>query len=128
MTSRLPCFMNDNNLFSLFQHGYLKGRSTNIAIYQFFDSILNCLEEKNFALSLFINLKKAFDCVDHDLLLFKLDQCDIRVKANDWIRSYLLKRKQHVVVSDDKSDIVCVDIGIGQGTIAGPILFLVYIN
>lgn len=129
MISRLLNFMNEHNIFSKFQHGYLKGKSTNTAIYQFINAILNHLENKHLALGLFIDLSKAFDCVNHELLLLKLDKYGIRGRANEWIRSFLTNRKQQVSVDKSiKSDIKIVNTGIAQGSIAGPILFIVFIN
>lgn len=129
MCSRLLSFMNECNLFSQCQHGYLRGRSTDTAIYQFINAIIDHLENKNLALGLFIDLKKAYDCVDHDILLQKLDRYGVRGRANDWIRSFLSDRCQQIVVDNKvKSEVSFIDVGIAQGSLAGPILFIIYIN
>ena len=77
---------------------------------------------------MFIDLKKAFDTIDHSILCKKLYHYGIRGVASDWVKSYLSKRNQYVEIDgicSDKKQIVC---GVPQGSILGPILFLLYIN
>ena len=81
-----------------------------------------------FALGVFIDLQKAFDTVDHEILLKKLNHYGIREVANDWFRSYLNNRKQFVRIEDSESDTATINIGVPQGSVLGPLLFLLYIN
>lgn len=74
MCSRLISFMNKCELLSTTQHGYLKGRSTTTAIFQFTKVILDLFEEKKLSLGMFIDLSKAYDCIDRELLLNKLNK------------------------------------------------------
>ena len=77
---------------------------------------------------MFIDLKKAFDTVDHDLLVEKLNVYGIRGIANKWLQNYLIHRKQYVVIDDHSSDLLDMTCGVPQGSVLGPILFILYIN
>lgn len=132
MCSRLISFMNKCQLFSTSQHGYLKGKSTTTAIFQFTKAILDSIENKKLSLGMFIDLSKAYDCIDRDLLLYKLNKYGVRGNVYTWIKSYLSERTQRVVVHDNnneiKSNIQSSNIGIAQGSILGPILFIIFLN
>ena len=76
----------------------------------------------------FIDLKKAFDTVDHFLLVKKLNVYGIRGMANDWVKNYLNNKKQYVMVDDHNSNLLNITCGVPQGSVSGPILFIIYIN
>ena len=76
----------------------------------------------------FLDFSEAFDTVNHDILIDKLEYCGIRGIGKDWFTSYLENRKQMVTVNSATSDLVTVPCGIPQGSVRGPILFLSYIN
>ncbi|XP_045464098.1 uncharacterized protein LOC123673565 isoform X2 [Harmonia axyridis] len=128
MCTRLLDFFKKCNLFLDSQHGFLKGKSTNTAIYHFVNMILQEFEKKNLAIGVFLDLSKAYDCVNLEYLLIKLEKYGIRGKAYKWIESYLLDRKQQVIINENKSNIAIKERGLAQGSNAGPIFFIIYIN
>lgn len=132
MSIRLMEYFLDNDMFYRGQHAYMKGRGTQTALYEFTESILQALENKSYVMGLFLDLTKAYDCVNHQLLLKKLKLYGITGVVMSWLRSYLSGRLQQTVVTEKgvsvKSRIGMVEMGIPQGSIIGPILFNIYIN
>lgn len=121
-------FFECNNLFTTYQHGFRKGHNTVSAVYNFVSVILSAFEDKNYACAVFYDLTKAFDCVPHDLLLKKLKLYNFEDASVALIKSYLICRTQIVRVDGITSDDTLLSIGVPQGAILAPLLFLIYIN
>ena len=102
--------------------------STSHAVSEFIDHTVESLNRKHFLVVVFIDLCKAFDTVNHGILLKKLAHYGVRGVANDWFRSYLEGRTQYVSILEGKSDVQEVALGVPQGSVLGPLLFLIYIN
>lgn len=133
ISRRIVNFMNKNKIFSTFQNGYLRGRSTERAIYQALHNILNEINNKKKVNGIFLDLSKAFDAVDHERLLKKLYYMGIRGIAHDLIKSYLSDRYQQIKATDENNDQIFsnwdrIVRGVPQGSILGPLLFILYVN
>lgn len=130
--NRLIDFFTNFNVLNKNQHGFLKNKSTTTAIFEFVDKVLKGLDDKDNMLGLFIDLSKAFDCVDHDILLKNLSDYGVRGSGLNLMRSYLSNRTQFVAFNSEQgyttSDPLPNNIGIPQGSCLGPLLFILYIN
>ena len=110
------------------QFGFRENHSTTHALVSLTESIRQALDGNNFACGVFIELRKAFDTVGHNILLKKLYHYGIKGKANEWFCSYLSNRSQFVSINGFDSEPKTVGIGVLQGSVLGPLLFLIYIN
>ena len=128
IAKRLTNFLNANNILTSHQFGFRKSFSTELAAVDLYDHLLNKLHEKQYTCAIFLDLAKAFDSVNHGILLDKLYKYGVRGPALRLFQSYLSNRRQYVKLCDIKSNLNTVDIGIPQGSILGPLLFLIYIN
>lgn len=128
MYFRLEEYLNKNNILSSNQFGFRSGHSTALAVSLFIERIYDALDENEYAIGLFLDLSKAFDTVKHDILISKLSHYGIRGLPLEWIRSYLSNRKQYVFYNGYKSNMCDIECGVPQGSILGPVLFLLYIN
>ena len=125
---RLSKFLDTYNCIFDNQFGFRKKHSTNHALISITENIRNALDNNKISCGVFIDLQKAFDTVDHKILLHKLSHYGIRGVANDWFRSYLTNRKQYVEINGHNSNELTLEYGVPQGSVLGPLLFLVYIN
>ena len=128
MHQRVHDFLEEQSSIYDYQFGFRKNHSTTHALIDLVEDIRQAIDGNKFACGVFIDLQKAFDTVDHNILLKKLDHYGIRGVANDWFKSYLKNRKQLVSISGFESNLRNMDFGVPQGSVLGPLLFLLYIN
>ncbi|XP_054288187.1 uncharacterized protein LOC129003879 [Macrosteles quadrilineatus] len=136
INSQIITFLENNHLLSDNQHGFREKKSINTALAQLCNTITNIWEDKKTANGIFLDLQKAFDSLDHNLLLQKISALNINNKALDWIKSYLHNRQELIeiehqsgnFITKSRSKLQTITQGIPQGSVLGPLLFLIYID
>ena len=126
--SQLYDYFRNNDLFYDSQYGFLKNHSTEYAAMELTDKVLKDIDERNISLAIFMDLSKAFDTLDHSILINKLAYYGIHGAALRWFTSYLTGRSQYVEIDGVSSNILLLSTGVPQGSILGPLLFLIYMN
>lgn len=125
---RLTKFLNQKNIIYKYQYGFRKKHSTTHNLIALSEEIRKNLDNNYFSCGVFLDLQKAFDSVDHEILLQKLNHYGIRGICNKWIKSYLSDRKQFVTINNKNSETKCLLYGVPQGSVLGPLFFLIYVN
>lgn len=121
-------YLLDNRLIYKFQSGFLQGHSTTYQLIELYHNIAKNANEHLNSCVIFCNISKAFDRVWHKGLLHKLQHYGFQGNILAWLKDYLLNRSQKVVVHDSFSSIGFIKAGVPQGSVLGPLLFLIYIN
>ena len=128
MHQRLYSFLELHEILLEMQFGFRSGHSTDHALISLTERIKCTLDSKRIGCGIFIDLQKAFDTVNHQILLQKLNHYGVRAIALRWFESYLTDRQQFVSVNGYSSNPGKITWGVPQGSVLGPLLFLIYIN
>ena len=128
MFNRLYSFLESHKCIYDLQFGFRQKHSTNHALLSMTQQIKDVIDKGNIAVGVFVDFQKAFDTVNHRILLRKLEHYGVRGVANDWFSSYLSNRQQYVSISGTNSEVRPMLHGVPQGSVLGPLLFLIYIN
>ena len=126
--NRCMNYIDKYNILNDKQFGFRSKHSTYMAILEFIDKISNSVEKNETTLGIFLDLSKAFDTIDHSILLYKLEYYGFRGNVLKWFEDYLSNRKQYVYYNSCKSQYKNIQCGVPQGSILGPLLFLLYVN
>ena len=125
---RISMFLENNNMLCDDQYGFRKERSTTHSIVNLTNSIFDAINKRETCFAIFIDLKKAFDTVNHNILLRKIDHIGIKGDLLRWITNYLHNRAQRTFVNNILSSTQAVHCGVPQGSILGPLFFILYVN
>ena len=128
MFNRIKKFIANHNILSTSQYGFREHHSTEHALLDIINKIQTNMDDKLFSCGIFIDLQKAFDTVDHGILLHKLNHYGVQGIVNDWFHSYFSCRSQSTQIGyvvSEKENVLC---GVPQGSILGLLLFLLYVN
>ena len=128
VNEQLTDFFESNKILSIHQYGFRKNHSTTYLTLDMFDKIFDSKSKGNTPAIIFLDIKKAFDTVDHKVLIEKLKFYGADGTVILWIKNYLLDRKQATKFLGEKSIFLCIKFGVPQGSLLGPLLFSIYIN
>ena len=128
MYNRLLAYLDKFKILYDNQYGFRKNHSTSLALIDLYDKISDAIDRKETSVGIFLDLSKAFDTVNHEILFDKLEHYGIRGLPLQWIKSYFTNRTQFVQFNEHRSSPSAVCCGVPQGSILGPLFFLLYIN
>jgi len=128
MYKRVLNFLEQNKVLYNYQFGFRKNHSTSLAVMEVLDYIYQHSDNHEITLGIYIDLQKAFDTIDHSILLMKLQNYGVRGTVLQWFYNYLNKRQQYTVLPNYESETDVIKYGVPQGSVLGPLLFLIYVN
>ena len=126
--SQVVHYLDLNNIISPHQSAFLKNHSTRTALHNMVDDWLSAMNDGHLSIAVCLDLSKCFDTISHNILLYKLCKYGFNEIVIKWMRSYLTDRTQCVKINSDMSEFKQISLGIPQGSVLGPILFLLFIN
>ena len=128
VSTRLINYLECHKILTASQYGFRKNLSTYMPLLDMYNKISKACDDNVYSVGIFVDLSKAFDTINHDILLHKLSYYGIRGIALDWFKSYLTNHMQYVSLNDISSPHKAVTCSVPQGSVLGPLLFILYIN
>ena len=128
MYKRVYSFLHKFSVLYQYQFGFRQYHSTSLALIELCDNLYTHLDQHEVVVGMYFDLQKAFDTVDHKILLEKLYNYGIRGIVHDWFRNYFSNRRQFVAINNTCSNLGNITCGVPQGSVLGPLLFLIYVN
>ena len=128
MHLRLYLFLEQNQVLYKLQFGFRNKHSTNLALIEITEKIRKACDEGLYACGIYLDFQKAFDTVNHSILLSKLEHYGIRGTTNNWFRSFICDRLQFTTINGQNSNQNKITHGVPQGSVLGPLLFIIFIN
>ena len=121
-------FIDKHKILYMKQYGFRQGFSTTLALIDVIDDIKRALDKGEYAIGIFLDVEKAFDSINHAILLHKLEHYGFRGHVNSFLKSYLENRKQYTNVNNKESNQLYICFGVPQGSVLGPWLFILYVK
>jgi uncharacterized protein YifN (PemK superfamily) len=128
MHSQIVAHFTNNKLFYDNQYGFRTSHSTELAALELVNRVTDCMDKNELPLSIFLDMSKAFDTIDHSILLYKLRYYGLSDNALKLVETYLCNRMQYVSMDNLNSSMLPISIGVPQGSILGPLFFIIYVN
>ena len=128
MHCQISKYFNDSQLHFPGQYGFRSFHSTELAVLEIVERVITQMDKKMIPINIYLDLSKAFDTLDHEILLYKLKYYGFQNNSLNLMKSYLSNRTQYVELNDTSSDLMHIKVGVPQGSILGPLLFIIYMN
>jgi len=125
---QIECYLDNNNIININQNGFRSGRNTGTALLNVIETVRGNIDVGKITVLVLLDFSKAFDSVDHDILLLKLKNIGFAEHTIKWFSEYLSHRKQVVISGKSKSKTFATHRGVAQGSVLGPLVFLIYVN